>query len=423
MTLGLKLYRAMAGIAAPLVERHLRRRAEIGKEDAARLDERLGRVAVDRPDGPLVWVHAASVGEALSALPMIAEIEARGARCLLTTGTITSATLLAQRAPDLLHRFAPVDTPAAVAGFLDGWRPDAALWMESELWPNLVTETAARGIPMALVNARLSKASRRNWGLAKASAAVLLGAFGVRLVQTDAVCARLLSLGADPVTTMITGDLKASRIPDPVNVQALASMREALGGRPVWLAASTHPGDEAAAMDAHLAVKIEGLCTIIAPRHPERAGEIVALAQARGLSVSRRSSGQGIEGDVYVADTLGELSLWYALAPVALIGGGWDGIGGHNPLEAAPNSCAILSGDDVPSFAETYARLADAGAVRLMASRDELATVLAEMINADGLTTEGARLAVAAREAGAPDPAPLARTMAGLEPVLAKVFG
>jgi 3-deoxy-D-manno-octulosonic-acid transferase len=421
MTLGLSLYRAAAGIAAPLVERHVRRRADAGKEDPARLDERLGRAAVDRPDGSLVWVHAASVGEALSALPMIEEIEARGARCLLTTGTITSAALLAKRAPDLLHRFVPVDTPAAVAGFLDAWRPDAALWMESELWPNLVTGASARGIPMALVNARLSRTSRRNWGFARRSAAALLGAFSVRLVQTEQVRERLLSLGADPVTTHVTGDLKASRVPDPVDGDALASMRAALAGRPVWLAASTHPGDEAAAMDAHIASGIEGLCTIIAPRHPERAAEIVALARERGLSVSTRSAGQGIGGDVYVADTLGELSLWYALVPVALIGGGWDGIGGHNPLEAAPHGCAILSGDDVPSFADTYARLVDAGAVRLLPDRAGLAVALGDVMDASGLTTEGARMAAAAREAGAPDPQPLARTMAGLEPVLAGV--
>ena len=352
-----------------------------------------------------------------SALPLIAEIEAAGARCLLTTGTATSARLLAERYPHILHRFVPVDTPAAVAGFLDAWRPDAALWMESELWPNLVRETAARGVPMALVNARMSAGSALNWRAARGSAATLLNAFDLRLVQTEAINARLLRLGADPAATHVTGDLKASRAPDPVDAMALSAMRAAVAARPLWLAASTHPGDEAAALDAHMALAREGLLTIIAPRHPERGAEVAALAAARGLSITRRSEGAGPSGDVYVADTLGELALWYALTPVALIGGGWDGVGGHNPLEAAPHGCAILSGDDVPSFAETYARLDGAGAVRLLPSRAEVAEAVAWAMGA-----EGAAMADAARIAGAPDPEPLAKAMAHLRPLLTPVL-
>ena len=415
MTMALGLYRGLSGLAAPLVVRHLRRRAARGREEAGRLDERLGLAVADRPEGRLVWVHAASVGEALSALPLIVEIEAEGARCLLTTGTVTSARLLAARAPAVLHRFVPVDTPGAVAGFLEAWRPDAALWMESELWPNLVRATAMRGVPMALVNARLSATSARNWGFAKGSAAALLGAFSLRLAQTDVVRERLLRLGADPATTRVTGDLKASRAPEPVDADVLAGMRDAVGGRALWLAASTHPGDEAAALDAHRALGIDGLLTLIAPRHPERGEEIATMAEARGLTATRRSDGALPTGDVYVADTLGELSLWYALAPVALIGGGWDGVGGHNPLEAAPHGCAILSGDDVPSFAETYARLATAGAVRLLPARGDLAAALR-----DAMGGEGAAMAMAARAAGEPDPQPLAKTMAALRPLLAE---
>ena len=365
----------------------------------------------------MVWAHAASVGEALSALPMIAEIEEDGARCLLTTGTATSARLLAERAPQVLHRFAPVDTPGAVAGFLEAWRPDAALWMESELWPNLVQATAAQGVPMALVNARLSATSARNWGFAKGSAAALLGAFEVRLAQTIVVRERLLALGADPAATLVTGDLKASRAPDPVDGAALAILRDVVGARPVWLAASTHPGDEVAALDAHRALGMEGLLTIIAPRHPERGAEIAAMAEARGLSVTKRSAGALPTGDVYVADTLGELSLWYALAPVALIGGGWDGIGGHNPLEAAPHSCAILSGSDVPSFSDTYARLEKAGAVRLLPARGNLLEALRDAMGASGVA-----MAAAALGAGEPDAEPLAKTMAALRPLLAEAM-
>lgn len=417
MTVPLRLYRGISALAAPLVARHLSRRAQAGREDAARLDERLGTAPATRPAGGLVWIHGASVGEALSALPLIAEIKARGARCLLTTGTASSARLLAARYPAVLHRFAPVDTPGAVAGFLDAWTPDAALWMESELWPNLVQQTAARGMPMALVNARLSKTSARNWGMARRSAGALLQSFTMRLAQTDIVRDRLLHLGADPANTFVTGDLKASRGPDPVDPAALDAMRAMVGARPLWLAASTHPGDEAAALDAHKALGIEGLLTLIAPRHPERGEEIAALAKARGLIATRRALGEGPTGDVYIADTLGELSLWYALCPVALIGGGWDGIGGHNPLEAAPHTCAILSGDDVPSFAETYARLAGAGAVSLLPSRTALLPALRAAMGPDG-----AAMAAAARDAGAPDPAPLTRTLAHLTPLLEKAL-
>lgn len=417
MTWPLRLYRRAAGGASPLIGWHLRRRAAWGKEDPDRLDERLGRALATRPEGGLVWIHGASVGESLSALPVIAEIERGGARCLLTTGTVSSAQLLAKKTPDLLHRFAPVDTPAAVAGFLDTWRPDAALWMESELWPNLVHETAARGVPMALVNARLSATSARNWSYAKASAAALLGAFSLRLAQTETVRARLLRLGADPSMTVVTGDLKASRVADPVDETLLADLRAAVSGRPLWLAASTHPGDEAAVMEAHEALGIPGLLTIIAPRHAERGADIAAMAQARGLSVTRRSMGGAPTGAVYIADTMGELSLWYALSPVALIGGGWDGIGGHNPLEAAPHACAILSGDDVPNFAETYERLSKAGAVRLLPSRRDLGPALRAAMGG-----EGAAMGVAAKQAGAPDPAPLARTMAHLRPLLERAF-
>jgi len=267
---------------------------------------------------------------------------------------------------------------------------------------------------MALVNGRMSAGSARNWGFARASASALLGAFALRLVQSDAVRGRMLALGADPDRTVVTGDLKASRPHEPVDGEALATLRTALAGRPVWLAASTHPGDEAAALDTHDALGIDGLLTIIAPRHPDRGAEVAALATARGLSVTRRSEGEGPTGDVYVADTLGELALWYALVPVALIGGGWGGIGGHNPLEAAPHDCAILSGDDVPSFADTYARLAAAGAVRLLPSRDGLAPALHAAMG-----VEGRAMAAAARGASAPDPEPLARTMAHLRPVLA----
>lgn len=422
-TLPLRLYRGLTRLGAPLIARHIRRRGLQGKEDTARMGERFGDASLPRPEGRLLWVHAASVGESLSALPLVDAIRARHPGCsvLMTTGTVTSAALLVQRAKDVTHQYVPVDTPQAVGRFLDHWRPDAALWMESELWPTLITANAARSVPMALVNARLSKGSARNWGIAKRSAQAMLGAFKVRLAQTEEVRNRLGRLGVEAV---VTGDLKASREPDPVDETALSALRDAIGDRPVWLAASTHPGDEAAVLDAHQALGIPGLLTVIAPRHPERGAQIATLAQERGYTVTRRSAGGLPSGDVYIADTLGELPILFALAPVALIGGGWDGIGGHNPQEAAPHGCAILSGADVPAFAETYARLAAEGAVIMLETRADLTPAMGGLLNDRGHRTEAAEAMgrAAFMAAGQPDPEPLRRTMAALGPLLDEAF-
>ncbi len=420
----LSLYRAGTRLGAPLIARHLRKRAARGKEDAGRLAERFGRGAMPEDARRTVWIHAASVGEALSALPLIGAVRKAypDTRMLMTTGTVTSAKLIAERAPDVVHRFAPVDTPHAVAGFLDQWRPDIALWMESELWPNMLQETAAREIPITLINARMSKTSARNWGFARGSAAALLNAFDLRLAQTEEIQQRLLALGADDV--VVTGDLKAARGFDPVDDKALAGMRDVIGARPLWLAASTHPGDELAVLQAHEALALDApdLLTIIAPRHPERGAEIEAMAAERTLGVTRRAVGGQPTGMIYVADTLGELPLWYSLAPIALIGGGWDKVGGHNPLEAAQRGVAVLSGDDVPAFVDTYARLTDAGAAKMLEKRGDLAPALRNLTEA-GHPNIGARaMGLAGEKSGAPDPEPLDKTLAALSPLLARAL-
>lgn len=441
--LPLVAYRMATRFAAPLAGLHLRRRVGRGKEDASRLTERFGITDVARPEGALIWLHAASVGESLSALPLIDGIRDvfPDAHFLLTTGTVTSAELLSRRVPSLLHQFVPVDTPQAVERFLNHWRPDFAIWMESELWPNLVLETARRGVPMALVNARLSQKSASGWRWAPKTIAALLGAFEVRLAQTEAIRERLLQLGASKTATPVTGDLKASRAPETVDERMLEPLRASIGSRPVWLAASTHPGDETSVLAGHnaLAVGVSDLLTIIAPRHPERGPHIEAAARDAGLRAVRRAAGAMPEGDIYIADTLGEMALWYALAPVALIGGGWGGEGGHNPLEAAERGAAILSGPVVHNFEESYARLCKAGAA-LLVERGALNAQLREMFDpcslqkhpasvtaiepgfprtaSVGISEVTEKMRVASFAEGKPDPMPLRKTIAALDPLL-----
>ncbi len=278
------LWRWAAAAIAPALPLHLRRRAARGKEDAARLSERYGEGA-DRPAGRLLWVHAASVGESVSVLPLLEALAARdpALRFLLTTGTVTSARLLVDRIPRAIaarvaHRFAPLDVPRWVARFLDGWRPDAAVFVESELWPNLIAATRARGIPMALVNARMSARAAARWARAPGFARRVLSAFTLVLAQTEADAARFRALGAAGATS--PGNLKIAAPPLPADAAELVRLRALVGDRPAWVAASTHPGEEALVMAAHrrLVAAHPRLLTIIVPRHPHRGAEVAALA-------------------------------------------------------------------------------------------------------------------------------------------------
>ena len=383
------LYRLASWALGPAAHLVLARRAARGKEDRARLGERWGRAGLARPDGKLIWLHAASVGESLSLLPIIESLLARlpAAEILVTTGTVTSARLLADRLPQprARHQFLPLDHPAAVRRFLDHWRPDLALWVESEFWPNLLLETHRRGIPMALLNARMSAASFRGWQRAPGLIATLLGCFGLVLAQDDAQAARLTRLGARAADSV--GDLKAASSVPSAPAAELVRHRALLGSRPVWLAASTHEGEEAVVAAAHrqLAPRFPGLLTLLAPRHPARAAQIAPALAASGLRVARRSAGDTLDDqvDLYLIDTLGELGLFYRLAPIVLVAGslGASGtIGGHNPLEAAQLGCAVIFGPDTPNCAASAAALEAAGAARRLPGADALAEALGDLL-------------------------------------------
>ncbi|MBB6249573.1 3-deoxy-D-manno-octulosonic acid transferase [Nitrospirillum iridis] len=416
------LYRGLTALAGPAVRHLLDRRLAVGKEDPNRLPERLGHAGLARPDGRLIWLHAASVGESLAVLPLIDRLLTLAPRptVLVTTGTVTSATLMAQRLPPgALHQFVPVDLPAAVARFVDHWRPDAALWIESEFWPNLLRALRKDGVPAALVNARLSAGSHRNWRRAPRTARRLLSTFRLALAQTATEAQRLRDLGLADVRCV--GNLKYSTTPLPAEADALATLRNAIGDRPAWVFASTHPGEDNLAAQVHrqLAPRIPGLLTLVVPRHPARGAEIAAGFEAQGLAVSRRTTGAvpAATDALHVADTLGELGLFFRLAPVAVIGGSFVPVGGHNPIEPAQLGAAIVYGPHMHNFAEIAATLEAAGGAARVSDPDGLANAVYTL-----LTNVAARdaQAAAAKAVAEDNRHAVDRVMTALSPLLAE---
>jgi 3-deoxy-D-manno-octulosonic-acid transferase len=398
----LGLYRGLTTAGLPLIHLLLQTRIARGKEDPARIEERRGVASVQRPEGPLIWLHAASIGEAQSVLVLIDRLtrERPALNILMTTGTVTSAALMRDRLPmRAIHQFVPIDRPAWVRRFLSYWRPDLALWVESELWPNLLLETADRGVPMVLLNARISADSHTGWQRARGLAQRLLSSFSLVLAQDEAIAERLRDLGAANVT--VSGNLKTAAAPLPATAAALSELQDAIGSRPVWLAASTHDGEEAIAGQVHFAVaqNIPGLLTIIAPRHPQRGAEIAARLKRQNLAVARRSLAEPItaEVDVYIADGTGELGLFYRIVPIAFVGGSLIPHGGQNMLEPALLKCAILHGPHVTNFQAIADDLARAGASRQIDGAEALAaTVEGLLTNPDEATAMADAAAVTA---------------------------
>lgn len=351
----LSTYLALGPVLQPLAPLLLKRRLKQGKEDPARWREKLGHPTLPRPQGPLIWLHAVSVGEGLSVLPLLNRLVASGATVLVTSTTVTSARLLADRLPKgCLHQFLPLDLPGPVTRFLDQWRPDLAVFVESEFWPRLLLDTKARGVPMVLVNARISEKSARNWRRVPGLARAILSGFTALTVPEPRVAALLAELGADPARIRTTGSLKRGTGRLPVDADALAEMRDAIGSRKAWLVASTHPGEEEAMLDAHQALNDRLL--ILAPRHPARGAALRDLITARGLAVSQRARQEPIapETQVYLADTLGEMGLWFDLCPISFIGGSLVPVGGHNAYEAVAHGSAVITGPEVGNFAALY---------------------------------------------------------------------
>jgi 3-deoxy-D-manno-octulosonic-acid transferase len=422
MSLTLLAYRRLTGLLEGLAPALLARRARAGKEDPARVDERLGLAGRPRPAGPLVWLHGVSVGETLSLLPLVDRLRATrpDLTVLVTSGTVTSARLLAERLPaGVIHQFVPVDGPRAVAAFLDHWRPALGILVESELWPNLILSARERDIPLALVSARVTDATHRGWRRAPGAARTLLESFDLVLPQDAESAARLEDLGA-----RIDGEanLKLAGDPLPYDRAAFARLSEAIGDRAVVLAASTHPHEEAFLLRA-LATVPQPLCLVLLPRHPERGAEIAALLAHEGRAHAVRSRGEPLDAgvDVYVADTLGEMGLFLRLADVVVMGGsfapllGRPAVGGHNPLEPARLGKPTLAGPDASNWTAVTALLTGRGALGVVGSAIALAeTVEALLDDPAEARAMGERARRAAAEAGAG----LDRLMQALTPLL-----
>ncbi|HEY6992188.1 MAG TPA: 3-deoxy-D-manno-octulosonic acid transferase [Xanthobacteraceae bacterium] len=421
LPLTLHAYRLLTAAATPLAPALIAHRLKRGKELPARLNERYGESKVARPPGPLVWVHGASVGELLSVIPLIGRIREKGFDVLCTSGTVTSANLAERRLPrGVIHQFVILDTPRFVERFFDHWQPDLALFVESDLWPNLIVTSAERGIPLILVNGRVSERSFHRWRRLPGTIAALLRRFDLCLAQSAAHAGRYRELGAPHILN--TGNLKFDVPEPPADPVALAALRAAIGGRTVVAGASTHPGEEIMLVEAHRRLRgaYPRLITIIAPRHPERGRGILEIAQAADLKAALRSRGDlpGPDTDVYVADTLGELGLIYRLAPIVFVGGSLASHGGQNPIEPIKLGAAILHGPHVWNFAEIYAQLDQARGAQPVADVEELALragAWLEDARERMAAVAAARATVAALGGG------LERTLAALEPYLMQI--
>jgi 3-deoxy-D-manno-octulosonic-acid transferase len=412
----LTLYQRLTRAGTPLIHVHIKRRMRRGKEDAARINERFGIASVARPAGRLVWLHAASIGEALSALSFLSLLNTRypSVQLLFTTGTVTSATLLATKLPaGAIHQFMPVDTPVAVARFLDHWKPDAGLFLESELWPNMLMEAKKRGIRLALLNARMSETSMRNWGYAPDTIAELLSSFTMILAQSEAdrrryeTLARVIARNScseaihsaskqavdcfglesprndggkeqhhSPFIHYV-GNLKHDAAPLATDADTLAQLKTQLTGRPIFVGASLHPSEEIIFAQAALALKKQhaDLLAILIPRHPERGKEMEASIGTLPLITARRSLAEAIteKTDIYIADTIGELGLWYRLADAVLIGGSLIAHGGQNPLEPIRLGAPVMFGTHMFNFEPTASELLAAGAAVRVESTSQIA--------------------------------------------------
>lgn len=382
-SLALSAYRCGTMLLGPVAPLGLRLRELRGKEDPHRWHERLGHPSAPRPNGQLVWIHGASVGECTSVLPLINQLlEQVNRHVLVTSGTVSSAALMAaQLPPGTIHQYAPLDIRRAIRRFLHHWRPDIGLFVDSEIWPNMLLMARSVGIPLMLVNGRMSARAFARWRRVPRMAAALLGCYAICLAQESETAERLLALGAAHVE--VSGNLKADAAPLPADMACLSELSDAIGGRPILLAASTHPGEHETILPAHDLLKrgFPRLLTIIAPRHPARGGEIAMLCGER--PVARRALKQVPDERtaVYVADTLGELGLFYRMTPFAFVGGSLIPHGGQNPLEPARLRCAVLAGPHTHNFAQAYDAILAAQGCGRVHSSGEIAELAYELLN------------------------------------------
>ncbi|MGH6679603.1 MAG: 3-deoxy-D-manno-octulosonic acid transferase [Bradyrhizobium sp.] len=417
----LRLYRRLSSAIVPLAPALISSRLRRGKEDPARIGERRGMSSDPRPNGPLIWIHGASVGEVLAGAALIEKLRMLDIRILVTSGTVTSAAIVARRfPPDILHQYVPYDSPRFVARFLDHWRPSLALFIESDLWPNLILSSAARRLPLVLINGRMSQRSFPRWRRMSGTILALLDKFDICLAQSRTDAERFAMLGSRNV--VVTGNLKLDVPAPPADANKLERLMSLTRGRPVVVAASTHPGEEEILVETQrtLARLFPALLMVIVPRHPDRGAAIAQLVVAAGLNAALRSRQQlpGPTTDVYVADTMGELGLFYRLAGIVFMGGSLVEHGGQNPIEAVKLGAAILHGPHVFNFSDVYEALDRAGGARAAGNPEalvkQLGQLLADPARRDQMVAASERVV---RELGGA----LDKTLAVLEPYLLQV--
>src|SRR4030081_3661711 len=414
----LRVYRKLSSAIMPLAPALIKRRLKQGKEAPARIGERRGLSRDIVPPGPLVWIHGASVGEVLAAAALIEKLRALNTRILLTAGTVTSAAIVAKRFPaDIIHQYVPYDSPRYVERFLDHWRPSLALFIESDLWPNLILSSAARRLPMVLINGRMSHRSFPRGRRVASTISALLGRFDICLAQSHVDAERFTALGSRNVIT--TGNLKLDVPAPPADTAKLERLMSMTRGRPIIVAASTHPGEEDILLAAHrtLAGYFPSLLTVVVPRHPGRGEAIARTIAASGLHAGLRSREElpSAATDVYVADTMGELGLFYRLSPIVFMGGSLVEHGGQNPIEAVKLGASIVHGPHVFNFTDVYEALDAAGGARRADNLEALVKHLGQLLSdpAARETSAAAGSRVVGELGGALD-----RTLAALEPYL-----
>jgi 3-deoxy-D-manno-octulosonic-acid transferase len=380
----LSTYRWVGAAAFPIVGAYVAFRASKGKEERGRHGERYGVASVARPSGPLIWVHAASVGETSAVTPLVEAIVDMGIHVVLTTGTVTSAKMVQERLGDrVIHQYVPLDLKPAVDRFLTHWQPDLAVICESEIWPMTILELGTRRVPQVLVNGRLSDRSFANWHKRPSIAEALFENLAHVVAQSEVDGERFRALGARPVT--VSGNLKVDTAIPPVNNADLASMQRMIGSRKTWAAISTHQGEEEIVAQVHhmLKARHRDLLTIIVPRHPDRAAEIAGEIEKMGMKVALRSRSDQIaaDTDIYLGDTIGDMGLYLRLTEIAFVGRSLTAQGGQNPLEPAMLKSAILSGRNVQNFRDSYQRLIKNGGAKLVRDKDMLAGAVNYLFN------------------------------------------
>jgi len=414
----LGLYSVAGAALYPVVGGYVAWRASKGKEDPKRRSERYGHPSRARPPGPMVWFHAASVGETLAVIPLVQAIVDYGVNVVLTTGTVTSAAIAEERlGQHVIHQYVPLDLKPAVRRFLDFWRPDLAIIAESEIWPMTILELGARRVPQVLVNGRLSDRSFASWKKRHHIAEALFENLAHVIAQSEVDGERFRALGARPVT--VSGNLKVDTPPPPVDEKALATLQRQIGRRKTWAAVSTHDGEEAVAAEVHtmLRGRHPGLLTIIVPRHPNRAEALAETMRGQGLTVARRSLGDKVtaETDILFGDTIGEMGLYLRLTEIAFVGRSLTSEGGQNPLEPAMLDTAVLAGRNVQNFRDAYQRLIESGGAKFVRDRDMLAGAVNYLLNNEAARHEmmaaGAQTVEEMRGA-------LQRTLKALEPFI-----